>query len=231
LAPAAEITRLVIKAMRINIKAWSALRREATMPALKLPSRRLLLKQSLAAGGLCLATSYAGLGRAQELAPTPQCRDHDDPTEAQIEGPFFKPLSPERADLVEAGTPGRIFELEGQVLTPLCRPVAVALLDLWHADENGDYDDFGYRYRGHIHTDAAGRYRFRTILPGLYPGRTRHYHFKVQAPQSPLLTTQLYFPGEPRNANDCFYSPALLMRVSNGASESNARFDFVLDIA
>jgi protocatechuate 3,4-dioxygenase beta subunit len=202
------------------------------MPALKLPSRRLLLKQSLAAGGFCLAAGYAGLGRAQDLTPTPECRDHDDPTEAQIEGPFFKPLSPERDDLVEPGTAGRIFQLEGQVLTRLCQPVEGALLDLWQADENGDYDDFGYRYRGHIHADAAGRYRFRTILPGLYPGRTRHYHFKVQAaPQSPLLTTQLYFPGEPRNASDCYYDPALLMQISNGASESNARFDFVLDIA
>jgi protocatechuate 3,4-dioxygenase beta subunit len=41
---------------------------------------------------------------------------------------------------------------------------------------------------------AEGRYRFRTILPALYPGRTRHYHFKVQAPEQPVLTTQLYFP-------------------------------------
>ena len=208
------------------------------MPALKLPSRRLLLKQSLAGGGLCiaagglyLAANYAGLVRAQGLAPTPECRDHDEPTEEQIEGPFFKPSSPERADLVVPGTSGPIFELEGQVLTRSCRPIAGTLLDLWHADENGDYDDSGYRYRGHIHSDAAGRYRFHTILPGLYPGRTRHYHLKVQAPQRPLLTTQLYFPGEPRNSRDAYFSPELLMRISNGASESTAQFDFVLDIA
>ncbi len=201
------------------------------MPALKLPSRRLLLKHSLAAGGLYVAANYAGLVRAQGLAPTPECRDHDNPTEEQIEGPFFKPLSPERADLVAAGTHGRICQLEGHVLTRRCRPVAGALLDLWHADENGDYDDSGYRYRGHIHADAAGRFRFRTILPGLYPDRTRHYHFKVQAQQRPLLTTQLYFPGEPRNSLDFYYSPELLMRISNGPTEWTARFDFVLDIA
>ena len=43
------------------------------------------------------------------------------------------------------------------------------------------------RYRGHLFTDGEGRYRFRTILPALYPGRTRHYHIKVQAPERPVL--------------------------------------------
>jgi protocatechuate 3,4-dioxygenase beta subunit len=54
---------------------------------------------------------------------------------------------------------------------------------LWHADERGEYDNGGFRYRGHLFTDAQGRYHFRTILPALYPGRTRHYHVKVQAPE------------------------------------------------
>jgi protocatechuate 3,4-dioxygenase beta subunit len=51
-------------------------------------------------------------------------------------------------------------------------------------------------------TDGEGRYRFRTILPALYPGRTRHYHVKVQAPERPVLTTQLYLPDEPTNRRD-----------------------------
>ena len=78
-----------------------------------------------------------------------------------------------------------------------CRPVERALVDLWHADERGEYDTAGYRYRGHLFTDREGRYRFRTILPALYPGRTRHYHVKVQVPERPVLTTELYFPDEP----------------------------------
>ena len=200
------------------------------MPAQEIPSRRLILKQAFAAGGLGLGAIYATSVLAQGTAPTPECRDGDDPTEPAIEGPFFKPRSPERTDLVEPAARGRIYQLEGLVLTRACRPVAGALLDLWHADENGDYDDRGFRYRGHLFSDAAGRYRFRTILPGLYPGRTRHYHLKVQAPRQRLLTTQLYFPNEPRNRIDEFFSPQLLMNISQAPALTSARFDFILNI-
>jgi protocatechuate 3,4-dioxygenase beta subunit len=123
------------------------------------------------------------------------------------------------------------IQLEGMVLSRSCKPLSNVLLDLWHADENGDYDNSGFRYRGHLRSDAAGNYRFRTIMPGLYPGRTRHYHFKVQAAQQPILTTQLYFPNEPRNEIDDFYSPELLMRITGGSATSVARFDFILNIA
>ena len=60
----------------------------------------------------------------------------------------------------------------------------------------GNYDNVGFRLRGHQFTDAEGRYPLQTIVPGLYPGRTRHIHVKVQAPNGPILTTQLYFPNE-----------------------------------
>jgi protocatechuate 3,4-dioxygenase beta subunit len=201
------------------------------MPAQEHPSRRLILKRALAIGGLGLSAHHATPLFAQTTAaPTPECRDGDDPTEPQIEGPFFKPRSPERADLVEPATRGRIYQLEGLVLTRTCRPVAGVLLDLWHANENGDYDDSGFRYRGHLFSDAAGRYRFRTILPGLYPGRTRHYHLKVQAPRQRILTTQLYFPNEPRNGSDSFFSPQLLMHISQASPLTSAHFDFILNV-
>ena len=200
------------------------------MPAQDHPSRRLLLKRAMAVGGLGFGATYATIPLGQGAAPTPECRDGDEPTEPQIEGPFFKPFSPPRTDLVEPATRTRIYQLEGFVLTRACRPVVGALLDLWHADENGDYDDSGFRYRGHLFSDGAGRYRFRTILPGLYPERTRHYHLKVQAPRQRILTTQLYFPNEPRNLDDCFFSPALLMHISQASPLSSARFDFILNI-
>ena len=201
------------------------------MPVQDHPSRRLILKRAIGVGGLALSAQYATPLFAQGIAPpTPECRDGDDPTEPAIEGPFFKPRSPERSDLVERATRGRIYQLEGLVLTRHCRPVAGVLLDLWHADENGDYDDRGFRYRGHLFSDAAGRYRFRTILPGLYPGRTRHYHLKVQAPRQRLLTTQLYFPNEPRNGIDEFFSPQLLMHISQASPLTSAHFNFILNI-
>jgi len=187
--------------------------------------RRLFL---LATGSLALAGGFDAL--AQELPPTPECRDAGEPTVRQTEGPFFKPKSPQRADLREPGTKGRVFELTGVVLTRGCRPVPGALVDLWHADENGDYDNRGFRYRGHQLADAQGRYRFRTIQPAVYPGRTRHYHVKVQAPSRPILTTQLYFPGDAANERDGLFRRELLMQVAAAGEGMTGRFDFVLDM-
>jgi protocatechuate 3,4-dioxygenase beta subunit len=187
--------------------------------------RRLLAATALGAAGLVLDDVLA-----QPLAPTPQCHDGDAPTVRQGEGPYFKPSSPQRADLVEPNSKGRLVELGGQVLTRSCRPVAAALVDLWHADERGDYDNAGFRYRGHLFTDVEGRYRFRTILPALYTGRTRHYHVKVQAPQQRVLTTQLYFPDEPTNRRDGLFRRELVMRVAEAGDGLAARFDFILDM-
>jgi protocatechuate 3,4-dioxygenase beta subunit len=193
-------------------------------------SRRMLLTQAAAFGAVAIAAP-ARLGQAQEIAPTPQCHDGDKPTKEDIEGPFFKYSSPPRSDLVEPGTRGHLITLEGFVLSRSCRPVPQAILDFWHANEDGDYDEDGFRYRAHLFSDGNGKFRFRTIVPGLYPGRTRHFHMKVQAPNQPILTTQLYFPGEPRNRLDDYFSPLLLMKIAQSADEAAARFDFVLDIA
>jgi protocatechuate 3,4-dioxygenase beta subunit len=104
------------------------------------------------------------------------------------------------------------------------------VVDLWHADENGEYDNIGFRYRGHVTTSPDGAFRFRTIVPALYPGRTRHYHVKVQAPGSRLLTTQLYFPDEPTNLRDGLFKRELLMRVADTGDGLAGRFDFVVNI-
>jgi protocatechuate 3,4-dioxygenase beta subunit len=192
-------------------------------------SRRLLL----GAGAL---TTLAGLAfrglRAQEtlLPATPQCSDADDPTPSATEGPYFTPNSPERRSLVETGMAGDRLTLVGYVLDRRCKPVAGALLDLWHADASGQYDNEGYRLRGHQFTDADGRFLFETIAPGLYPGRTRHYHVKVQAPGQDILTTQLFFPNEPQNADDGIYEPALLLDLTKDAAATIGRYDFALDL-
>jgi protocatechuate 3,4-dioxygenase beta subunit len=190
--------------------------------------RRFLLNTGILAAGLELSSTGDVL--TQELAPTPSCHDGDEPTVRETEGPFFKPRSPERGDLREAGTKGRHSELSGLVLTRSCRPVHGALVDLWHADENGEYDNMGFRYRGHVITGPEGAFRFRTIVPALYSGRTRHYHVKVQAPGSRLLTTQLYFPNEPANLRDGLFQRELLMRVADVGEDLTGRFDFVLNI-
>ena len=147
------------------------------------------------------------------------------PTARQTEGPFFKPESPQRITLIEPASRAPRLTVMGQVLDRDCKPVANALVDLWHADETGAYDNAGFRYRGHQFTDGEGRYRFETIVPALYPGRARHYHVKVQPPGGRILTTQLYFPGEPENQRDGLFRAELVMRMSGG---DQGAFDFVV---
>ncbi len=122
--------------------------------------------------------------------------------------------------------PGERIALAGFVLDRRCRPVAGALLDLWHCDAAGEYDNDGYRLRGHQFSDAEGRFVFETIVPGKYPGRTRHYHVKVQAPGRSILTTQLYFPGEPGNEDDRIFDSALLLDIPLGRGPNLARVRF-----
>jgi protocatechuate 3,4-dioxygenase beta subunit len=162
---------------------------------------------------------------------TPSCGDSDHPTEAQTEGPFFKPRSPSRASLVDAGMKGTPLVVEGFVLDTRCRPLDGALLDFWQADNDGDYDNRGFTLRGHQFTDANGRFRLETIVPGSYPGRTRHIHVKVQARDGRPLTTQLYFPGEPRNARDFLFRPALQMAMRDAEQGRAGSFSFVLESA
>lgn len=169
---------------------------------------------------------------AQLLAPTPACGDDDDdPTPAQTEGPYYTPNTPERTSFLEAGMPGTKLVVSGLVLSTACQPVAQALLDFWHCDAAGVYDNEGYKLRGHQFTDDQGRYTLETILPGVYPGRTRHIHVKVQAPNQPILTTQMYFPNEPDNNRDRIFQPDLVMEVQDSATGKTAAFNFVLDLA
>ena len=167
---------------------------------------------------------------AQELEETPACSDGDDITPPQTPGPFFKPRSPERRSLIEPGMRGTRIVLEGHVRTTKCKPVPGALVDFWQADASGAYDNTGYTLRGHQFADIQGQYRLETIVPGLYPGRTRHFHVKVQAPGQDILTTQLYFPGEKQNAGDGIFKPALLLDVKQDAATKIGRYDFVLDL-
>ncbi|HML13067.1 MAG TPA: intradiol ring-cleavage dioxygenase [Xanthobacteraceae bacterium] len=189
----------------------------------------ILTRRHLIGAAAALAVPQFAFAQA-ELPATPACHDGDAPTVRETEGPFFKPSSPERADLREGGLPGRPLDLAGFVVSRACRPVKRALIDLWQADEHGRYDNRGFRLRGHLFTDAAGRFALRTILPGAYDWRTRHIHVKVQAPGRPVLTTQLYFPDEPLNRSDSLYRRELTLRLEHADDHLLGRFDFVLDL-
>jgi protocatechuate 3,4-dioxygenase beta subunit len=193
-------------------------------------TRREFLGRSLAVpAAVVLGTAPHVLAQTGTVRPTPACGDAGDVTAAQMEGPYFTPGSPRRRSLLEPGMPGTRILVEGLVLSTRCRPIAGALLDVWQADDAGDYDNAGYRLRGHQFTDDGGRYSLETIVPGVYPGRTRHIHAKVQAPGQPILTTQLYFPGEPANQRDFIFDPALVVRMEGSTARPVATFTFVLD--
>jgi protocatechuate 3,4-dioxygenase beta subunit len=194
-------------------------------------SRREFLK--VAAGLSALAAGSPAVdaaAQAQPLRPTPSCPGSAAPTARQTEGPYFKPDSPLRASLLEPGIVGTQIVVAGTVLSTTCQPIARALIDVWHADDRGGYDNTGFRLRGHQFTDDQGRYRLETIVPGVYVGRTRHFHVKVQPPNRSVLTTQLYFPGEAVNARDPIFSPELVMRVTETTTGKAGTFDFVVDL-
>jgi catechol 1,2-dioxygenase len=143
-------------------------------------------------------------------------------TPRAIEGPLYiagAPLSKYETRLDEGAPRGELFVMEGRVLDPAGKPVADAIVDVWHANEKGRYSHFDpeqaeYALRRRIKTDAQGRYRFRSFLPpgyaippsgptaelfaalGRHGHRPAHIHFLVAAPGLRLLTTQVNVPGD-----------------------------------
>lgn len=163
-----------------------------------------------------------GAAKAATLEPTPACGAQHDPSPELTEGPYFTPNSPERTSLLEKGMEGVKLTITGFVLSTGCVPIKHALLDFWQANSTGEYDNKGFTLRGHQYTDDQGKYTLETVLPGLYPGRTRHIHVKVQAPNQKILTTQLFFPNEPRNASDNIFNKELVLDVKDNADSSKS---------
>ncbi len=146
------------------------------------------------------------------------------------EGPYYKPNTPEKADLTEEGIPGEKLVLTGYVLDTDCKPVADAWLDFWQADGAGDYDNSGFKLRGHQFTDSNGKYTLTTVIPGEYPGRTPHIHFKIRASEtSTNITSQLFIPGVSGNETDTIYDQSLLISNIRQTDEGKtANFNFVV---
>ncbi len=138
-------------------------------------------------------------------APSQVC----EPSGSDVEGPFHEPGAPERTNLVSIGEPGMPLIVTGRVLDENCKPIPGASLDVWHADDNGDYHDTNenFRCRGRMSANGQGSYTFTSVKPGRYPlgnsTRPAHVHFIVSQPGFVPLTTQMYFEGDPfLNPND-----------------------------
>ena len=161
----------------------------------------------------------AGLAAA---AAVPAWAATDLLTPRQTAGPFYPPEVPldDDNDLVHvsgqtAVAKGEISDLGGRLLDQEGRPLKGMRIEIWQCDANGRYRhprdpgraaiDPGFQGIGHSVTDAQGRYRFLTIKPVPYPGRTPHIHVAVFPEGAEPFVTQLYVAGEPRNADDFLY--------------------------
>jgi protocatechuate 3,4-dioxygenase beta subunit len=137
-------------------------------------------------------------------------------TPSQTEGPFYPVELPRDsdADLLRNGTliytRGQPVWLDGTVTDLQGKPVAGVQVEIWQCDEAGHYHhpgdgaraDKAFQGFGKVVAGADGRYRFRTIKPVAYSGRTPHIHLKVRLGQRELLTTQVYVAGDPGNERD-----------------------------
>lgn len=173
------------------------------------------------------------------------------PTPAQTEGPFYPLRFPKDADhdllrngaLQHAG--GQPVWLQGTVQDLAGKPVRGAQIEIWQCDEDGHYDHPGDGSRqnpsfqgfGRAAVAADGSWRFRTIKPVAYSGRTPHIHAKVQLAGRDLLTTQLYVAGDPGNARDMIWRrlstadrEAVTAPFTLGADGLQARFPLVVAI-
>jgi protocatechuate 3,4-dioxygenase beta subunit len=171
---------------------------------------------------------------AESMDPNLACsggKTSSSATPALTEGPYYKAGSPEQADLYQNGMDGTKLVVTGYVYDTNCQPVANAWLDFWQADANGNYDNSGYTLRGHQFTDENGRFQLTTVVPGLYPGRTEHIHFKVQAPNGQILTSQLFFPGVTQNDSDGIYNANLLLSIQETSNGLQGQYNFVVPVS
>ena len=165
-----------------------------------------LQRRSLAAAAVALPFVWRGAWAQPQLRRTP----------SQTEGPFYPVAIPKDSDfdLLRNGSlqyaGGQPAWVEGRVLDLRGQPVAGAQVEIWQCDEAGHYHhpgdggraDAAFQGFGRVTVGADGRYRFRTIKPVPYTGRTPHIHVKVKLERRELLTTQLYVQGDPHNERD-----------------------------
>jgi protocatechuate 3,4-dioxygenase beta subunit len=173
--------------------------------------REVTRRYVVAAGVIGAAAALPGAAWA-ELVATPR----------QSTGPFYPvrlPLDSDNDLVTVAGRPepaaGQVTHVFGRVLDPDGRPVADAEVEIWQCDAAGFYHhpgdrggqaDPNFQGFGRTAADAEGAYRFRTIRPVPYTGRTPHIHFAVKGAGFETLITQMYVAGEPLNERDGLFN-------------------------
>lgn len=176
-------------------------------------NRRLLVRGATLSGLWTIASRIA-CGHDRLLTP------------AQTKGPFYPIPEIEKQayfdfDLTRKGpdspqADGRVIAIKGSVIGHDENPLEKSIVEVWQACETGRYNhpsdtndrpmDPNFQYWGRVQTGESGEFRFKTILPGKYPGRTPHIHFRILSPGRKELITQLYFgEHEELNRKDSLY--------------------------
>lgn len=159
-----------------------------------------------------------------------------DPTTEDISGPFFLEGAPQTNSLVDEDYEGERFYLTGRVSATDCETgLANAVLDFWHADESGAYDEEGFTFRGKVITDAEGNYNLETIIPGKYLNganyRPSHIHLRVQTEGYDELITQIYFKGDGDIEGDHWASnPSAINRIIPVLQGSDGNWSGTFDV-
>ena len=148
------------------------------------------------AGGL-LALAYPLFRRSGGVVAL-QRGDSLRPTPSNSLGPFYRAGAPRTEKLSEANQSGMRLLVSGRVIDTSGQPVPAAVLEVFHADQEGEYDMKGYRCRGVVPVAASGEYRYETVMPGGYGGRAQHIHYRISVPDRRGLITQLYFETDPK---------------------------------
>ena len=171
-------------------------------------------------------------------------------TPRQTAGPFYPEAIPADSDMdltqfAGGKAQGDVIEVTGAVMNEKGAPLPGTVVELWQANAFGRYHHSGddnpeprdphFQGFGAVAADKDGAYRFRTVLPGLYPGRTRHIHFRLVREGRQALVTQMYFPGEKDNGRDGLFrwlgskeAQAAATARLTGGDKTKLEFDFVL---
>ncbi|MEQ1825472.1 MAG: protocatechuate 3,4-dioxygenase [Pirellula sp.] len=150
-------------------------------------------------------------------------------TPSQTRGPYYPIPEIEKQDFFDVDltrkndssplADGDVIAIRGKVVDMDGRVLEKTLVEVWQACATGRYNhpndkgsnplDPNFQYWGRMQTEADGAFAFKTIVPGKYPGRTPHIHFRVVAVNRPALETQIYFDMyEELNRKDGIYQGA-----------------------
>jgi protocatechuate 3,4-dioxygenase beta subunit len=167
------------------------------------------------------------------MAATPPCDPSTKPTPART-APGFRAGAPMRLRLIEGAPGGRELVVTGAVIGLRCGFIPGATVDVWHADAQGVVNTAGTRWRGRQLTDAGGRFRVETIVPGAPAGQAPRLNLRVHVPGKATLTTMMFLPelaGGARNPTDKMFDPLLAMTlIDQTSARVTASFNVILDL-